>query len=481
MSEGSRKLKVLSAVSEVVPFIATGGMGQVAGALATALAENDSDIDIRVVAPLYAQFRDRYEREMKFVGETNVKLAWRDLYCGVFELEQGGVTYYFVDNRFYFGREGTYGQYDDGERFAFFSKAVFAVMELTGYIPDVIHAHDWQTALVPIYLKTRFAEKYGGIKSVFTIHNLEYQGKYHLDLISDVFDLWEGEHGIVEYDWCINLMKGAIVCADKLTTVSPSYAKEISSGGGYGLDAILAEHSHKLVGILNGIDTKLYDPATDSMIEKNYTEDTIENKAVNKEKLQALFGLPQSPDTMLICVVSRLVTHKGIDLITFLIDDLLKLDVQFLLLGTGDHAFELFFEEKAVHNKKKIGISIAFNPEIASKIYAGADVMLMPSRSEPCGLAQMIACRYGTIPIVRKTGGLGDTIRDCRAGAGNGFVFEEYSTKALFDTMLQALELYTQREGDWKNLMREAMKCDFGWDVSAKAYANLYRQLKVES
>ena len=477
MSSSNNKVKVLGAVSEVVPFISTGGMGQVAGALATALAETDPELDVRIVAPLYAQFRDKYEPQMRFLGDAIVKLAWRDIYCGVFELEQNNMTYYFVDNKFYFGRDNAYGYYDDGERFAFFSKAVFAVMELAEFTPDIIHAHDWQTALVPIYLKTRFAETYKNVKAVFTLHNLEYQGKYALDILYDVFDLWESDANLVEYDRCINLLKGAIVCADKLTTVSPSYAKEITSGGGYGLDPILNENAYKLSGIINGIDTKTNNPATDPMIEKNYTVETFEDKAVNKEKLQNLFGLPNSPRTMLICVVSRLVSHKGIDLITYMMNDLLKMDIQFLLLGTGDHDFELFFEEMATLHTDKVGVSIAFNPEIASSIYAGADVMLMPSRSEPCGLAQMISCRYGTIPIVRKTGGLKDTIRDCRAGAGNGFLFENYSANALFDTITQAHALYTYHEEDWKNLIREAMNCDFSWELSAKAYAALYKGL----
>ena len=475
--DNSNKVKVLCAVSEVVPFIATGGMGQVVGALAKSLAENYPELDIRIVAPLYGQFRDKYEPQMKFIGATEVTLAWRDAHCGVFELDQNGLKYYFVDNRAYFERDNAYGYYDDGERFAYFSKAVFAVMELTGFKPDIIHAHDWQTALVPIYLKTRFAEKFGGIRSVFTLHNMEYQGKFSREILTDIFDLWPNEAGLVEYDGCVNLLKGAIVCADRLTTVSPSYAREIRSGEGYGLDPIIAENAYKLTGIISGIDTKIYNPETDPMIEMNYTADTLQNKAVNKKKLQDLFKLPHAPRKMLICVVSRLVSHKGIDLITYMMDDLLKLDVQFLLLGTGDHHFELFFEEMAVRNTDKIGVSIAFCPQIASMIYAGADVMLMPSRSEPCGLAQMIACRYGTIPIVRKTGGLRDTIRDCRAGMGNGFVFEDYNVSALLDTISQAQALYTNNEGDWNNLIREAMSCDFGWDLSAKAYANLYKEL----
>jgi starch synthase len=309
------------------------------------------------------------------------------------------------------------------------------------------------------------------------MHNMEYQGQYRPDINSDVFGMSEYEARLVNYDGCINLMKGAIVCADKLTTVSPSYAGEIQIAGGYKLEAIIRENAYKLSGIINGIDTKLYDPATDPLLEKNYTSQNLTGKAVNKKQLQSLFNLPVSPRKMLICVVSRLVSHKGIDLITYMMDDMLRMDVQFLLLGTGEHAYELFFEERAVRYPDKVAVSIAFNPEIAGKIYAGADVFLMPSRSEPCGLAQMIACRYGTIPIVRKTGGLGDTIRDCRLGSGNGFVFEDYNAGALLDTVSQALDLYTYREDDWKNLVQEAMECDFSWKISARAYSDLYKGL----
>jgi len=475
------KIKVLNAVSEVVPFLATGGMGQVAGALASSLAANDQSLDVRVITPLYADCRDRYEPQMKFLGAVEVILAWRKIHCGVFELAQDGVTYYFIDNRSYFDREEIYGYPDDGERFAFFSKAVFAAIELTQFVPDVIHAHDWQTALVPIYLKTHFGGKYDNIKTVFTIHNMEYQGQMPGYTMYDVFDFMNEDGSIVWYDDCINLMKGAIVCADKLTTVSPSYAQEIQIGGGYGLEAMIRENAYKLSGIINGIDTETYDPATDPLLGKNtYTADDIKGKRANKKKLQTLFELPNKPRKMLICIISRLVPHKGIDLVTYILDDLIKMDVQFLLLGTGVHEYELLFEERAVRNPDNVAVNIAFNPEIAGMIYAGADVLLMPSRSEPCGLVQMIACRYGTIPIVRKTGGLGDTIRDCRLGAGNGFVFEEYNAQALMDSISAALDLYTNHEKDWTNLVREAMLVDFSWDISARAYSDLYRELKTE-
>ena len=472
-----KKLQVLHAVSEVVPFLATGGMGQVAGALTKALAQNNPDIDIRVMSPLYAYFRDKYEPQMTFLGETEVKLAWRTLYCGLYEMKLDGVTFYFVDNRHYFDRENAYGYFDDGERFAFFSKAVFAAMDMIGLSPDIIHTHDWQTALIPIYLKTHFQSAYPNTRAVFTIHNMEYQGKYALSTLHDVFDLNSECLGLVEYDCCLNLMKGAIVCADKITTVSPSYAEEIQLCGGYGLESIIWENNYKLTGIINGIDTELYNPETDPLLKKNYSADALEGKAAAKRRLQALFNLPKSPRKMLLCVVSRLVAHKGVDLLTYILDDMINLDVQFLLLGTGDHEYELFFEDRAVMHPNKVAASIAFNPDIAGLIYAGADVLLMPSRSEPCGLSQMIACRYGTIPIVRKTGGLGDTIHDCRAGQGNGFVFEEYTAGAFFETISHALDLYTYHQDDWNNLIKEAMSCDFSWDVSAKQYLSLYEEL----
>ncbi|MCL2392213.1 MAG: glycogen synthase [Oscillospiraceae bacterium] len=472
------KLQVLHVVSEVVPFLTTGGMGQVAGALTHKLAENYPNTDIRVITPFYAHFRDKYEPQMTFLGETEVSLAWRTLYCGIYEMKLKGVTFYFIDNRHYFDRDNAYGYFDDGERFAYFSKAVFSVIELVGFRPSIIHAHDWQTALVIIYLKTHFNEAYKATRTIFTIHNMEYQGKYIPGTLHDIFDLRDNDLSLVEYEDCINLMKGALVCSDKVTTVSPSYAREIQTSCGYGLERIIRENAYKLIGIINGIDTELYNPATDPLLKKKYSAQSPGGKASAKKRLQGLFNLPKSPRKMLICVVSRLVSHKGIDLITYILDDLLNLDIQFLLLGTGDHNYELFFEDKAVLHPGKVAVSIAFNPDIAGLIYAGADVLLMPSRSEPCGLSQMIACRYGTIPIVRKTGGLGDTIKDCRAGEGNGFVFDDYNAWSLLDTIQHALDLFAHHPDDWNNLIAEAMGCDFSWDISAREYLRLYEELE---
>ncbi|MCL1828243.1 MAG: glycogen synthase [Oscillospiraceae bacterium] len=470
--------KILFAVSEVAPFVATGGMGQVVGTLPLALKRVSEKTEVRVISPLYRKVRRQFGSGMEFLGDVWVHLSWRSQYCGVFKLERDGVIYYFIDNERYFDRDEVYGSYDDGERFAFFSKAVPAVLELIDYVPDIIHAHDWQTALVPVYISTTYAERYPDIRTVFTIHNIEYQGKFPMAILGDVFDLQGYDMGLVEYNGCINLMKGAIVCCDRLTTVSPSYAQEITSGGGYGLDSIIADNIGKLSGIINGIDTEFYDPASDPALAQKYDVDSVEKKAANKKALQKLFGLPVNTHKPVLCVVSRLVSHKGIDLLLPIMEELVSDDVQFLLLGTGDDRFQLFFTELGMKHPDKIGINIAFNPEVSNKIYAGSDIMLMPSLSEPCGLSQMIACRYGTVPIVRAVGGIKDTIRDCRLGEGNGFVFRNYESGELLDTIRKALHMFTHHPDQWEELMKEGMRTDFSWDLSAKAYIDMYSSLR---
>ena len=470
--------KILFAVSEVAPFIATGGMAQVVSALPKALSAMNQGFDIRIVSPYYQRVRHQYGHAMEFIGHLQVPLAWRSLYCGVFRVVQDQVTYYFLDNEYYFNRENAYGYLDDGERFAFFSAAVLASLELMQFTPDIIHCHDWQSALVPIYLKTRYAAIYPQVKSVFTIHNIQYQGSFNINLHYDIFGVEDWNRHLVEFNGDINLMKGAIVCCDRLTTVSPSYAEEIKYGGGYGLEPIINIYHHKLSGILNGIDISLYDPETDPTLALNFSRDTLEHKVHNKKALQALFGLPVAPRTPVLCMVSRLVPHKGIDLLTTVVEDLLSDNIQLVILGTGDHHYELYFQDLARHRPDKVAVNIAFNPEISNKIIAGSDMMLMPSASEPCGLSQMIACRYATIPIARATGGLKDTITDCRGGVGNGFVFEQYDPVDLISTIRVAVDLYKHYEEDWKNLMGEAMRSDFSWDLSAKAYAELYAGLR---
>ncbi|MDR0470001.1 MAG: glycogen synthase, partial [Peptococcaceae bacterium] len=331
----------------------------------------------------------------------------------------------------------------------------------------------------PIYLKTTFAGRYPKIRTVFTIHNIEYQGEFPLAVLGDVFDLRGEDNPVVEYENSINLIKGAIVCCDQLTAVSPSYADEIRYGGGFNLEPIILMNQGKLSGIINGINIDEYDPAKDTSLAQNYTSDTmIEGKAANKRALQHLFGLPAVPDVPLLCMVSRLVPHKGLDLLLPIMDSLLNENLQILVLGTGDTEYELFFEELALRNPCKVAVNIAYNPEISNKIYGGADIMLIPSRNEPCGLSQMIACRYGTIPLARATGGLRDTIRDCRLGDGNGFLFQNYESGELLATIRDAIDMYTFHRDNWYNLIREAMRSDFSWDLSAKAYADIYTKLK---
>ncbi|MCL2547987.1 MAG: glycogen synthase [Symbiobacteriaceae bacterium] len=469
--------RVLYAVSEVAPFLSTGGMGQVVGSLPTALMRVDKEMDVRVISPLYRQVRNQFGAGMTLVGSLHVPLSWRSQYCGVYMAERDGITYYFLDNLYYFDRERPYGYLDDGERFAFMSAAVLAVLELIDFVPDIIHAHDWQSALVPIYLKIAYSQRYPQLRTIFTIHNIEYQGRYGMEILGDVFGIDDKDRGIVEYDGDINLMKGAIVCCDRLTTVSPSYAEEVKGVGGFGLEGIIRQNGYKLSGIINGIDYEIYDPETDKVLVEGYNALSLEGKAANKRALQTLFGLPVAPRTPALCMVSRLVTHKGIDLITTIAETLLKDDVQLFILGTGDHQYELFFQDLATLYPDKAAVSIAYNPEISNRIFAGADIMLMPSASEPCGLAQMICCRYGTIPVVRATGGLKDSVQDCRLGDGNGFVFEDYDAEELLSTIRQAVDLYKYREEQWQDLVREAMKRDFRWDLSAKAYRELYFNL----
>ena len=478
MTTKNKKLKkILFAVSEATPFISTGGMGQVAGALPKTLKKIDENLEISIVVPLYDEIKQRYLSTLEFVGESQVVLAWRNLYCGIYKTELDGITYYFIDNEYYFRREKCYGYFDDGERFAYFSKAIFTMMEICGLNPDIIHCHDWQTALVTVYMKTCFKEKYPGTRTVFTIHNMEYQGKYTTAILGDVFDMGPEYEGLMEYNGGINLMKAAIVCTDKLTTVSPTYADEIKVDKGFDLEPIIQENSYKLTGIINGIDLQEYDPENDKELTKNFSVESPGGKRANKREIQKIFGLELKPRKMLFCVVTRLVPLKGIDLITFIIEEMLKSDVQFVLLGTGDHQYELFFSELAVRYPGQVGVSVSFNPEIAKKIYAGADCMIMPSKSEPCGLAQMISCRYGTVPIVHKTGGLSDTISDCRGGDGNGFVFAEYDANVLFETINRARDLYTYNKEDWENLMKQAMRADFSWEASAAKYLEIYNSV----
>ncbi len=470
-------MKVLFATSEALPFAMSGGLADVSGALPKALRRRM--IGARVVMPLYSCIPDELREKMTFLCHFTVPVSWRRQYCGVFEAHMNGVIYYFLDNQYYFKRNGLYGHYDDAERFAFFSRAVLEMLQHIPFMPDIIHCNDWQTAMIPVYLNEfyKFDGLYANIKTVFTIHNIQYQGKYGKELYSDVLGLPEGRESIMEYDGCVNLMKGAIQCADKVTTVSPTYAKEILDPYySHGLDNILKQFTFKLTGIVNGIDYDVYNPLTDTFIYKNYSEETLKDKAFNKKKLQEDMGLSVNKDTPLIGMVTRLVKHKGIDLVKCVFEDMLQGDVQFVILGSGEWEFETFFYE--MHNRypDKVGLKLGFDQNLAHKIYAGSDIFLMPSKSEPCGLAQMVALRYGTIPIVRKTGGLNDTITDSGDGVGNGFTFENYNAHDMQNAVWRAVEGYKNKTGF--NIMRKrAMECNNSWAASANAYIRLYKEM----
>lgn len=469
-------MKVLYAASEALPFIASGGLGDVAGSLPHALRKRL--IGCRVVLPMYDTIKQELKDTMKFITHISVPVAWRRQYCGIFEAKYNGVIYYLIDNQYYFKRDTIYGHYDDAERFAFFSRAVLEIIPYIDFKPDIIHCNDWQTALTPVYYSAMYANSpgYENIKTIFTIHNIQYQGVYGKELLEDVLGIPADKASLLEYDGCINFMKGAIECADKVTTVSPSYADEILDPWySHGLDSILNERRYKLRGILNGIDTVGYDPATDKCIKANFSSDDISGKKIDKEELQKEMGLPVKPGVPVIGMVTRLVSHKGLDLVKGILDELLATsEMQLVVLGSGDYEYESYFRWIAEKYPDKVGLRIGFVPELARKIYAGADMFLMPSKSEPCGLSQMVALRYGTVPIVRETGGLRDSITDCGDGKGNGFTFKSYNAHDMLDAIRRALTLYYN--GDWNELVLRALNCDFSWGRSANAYIRLYKE-----
>ncbi len=466
------KKKILFVASESTPFIATGGLAEVIGSLSRSLAKTGR-YDVRVIIPLYSDIKNEFRQQMNYLGNLYVHLAWRNQYCGIFAIEREGVTYYFVDNEYYFKRTGCYGYFDDGERFAFFSRSVLEIMNFINWYPDVMHCHDWQAALAAIYLKTNycFRQNYQNIRALFTIHNIEYQGKYSLDILTDLFDIFEKYRYLVEYDNCINLMKGAIECCEKFSTVSPRYAQEIKDPYyAHGLDPIIRKNEFKLVGILNGIDDIGYSGEFDTHLFANFTPDNFANKAICKSELQKMLNLPVRADVPIISMITRLVSHKGLDLVTNVIEEIIQDDVQLVVLGTGDTQFENFFKDLASRYPQKVSANIVFNGDLSRKIYSGSDIFLMPSKSEPCGLSQMIACRYGTIPVVRETGGLYDSIKP----SVNGYTFTNYNAHDMMFVIRQAVCDYKYNKEYWSQLMYRAATTDFSWSHSAGDYENLY-------
>ena len=477
-------MKILFVGAEAIPFVSTGGLGDVLGSLPSALAK-DGKNDVRVVLPLHRAIKTKFINELDFVGETYVYLSWRCQYCGIFSCKKDGVTYYFIDNEYYFDRDTIYGNYDDAERYGFFGKAVLDMMPIIDFYPDILHTNDWQSAMSVIYLKRKYShlEPYSGIKTIYTIHNIDYQGIYPLGILGDVFGLDSNDDlTMLEYNGCINLTKGAIVCTDTVSTVSERYANEIQTEFySSGLHHILHMVADKVCGIVNGIDVDYYNPAKDNAIPAKYDSKDLSGKAVCKKELQALAGLPQDEKIPVVSMVSRLASHKGFDLVQYIIPEILSFGIQFVLLGTGESDIENYFVDLQNRYPKQVRVFLEFNKDLSKKIYAGSDIFLMPSKSEPCGLAQMISSRYGTVPVVRETGGLYDTIKPYNkyTGEGNGFTFANYNAHEMKDAIGRAVELFKD-EQKWNDIVRKIMNIDFSWNCSAEKYVDLYKKLVGE-
>ena len=479
-------LKVLYVASEAVPFIKTGGLADVAGSLPKALKKQD--VDVRVVMPKYGKIAQEYLDKMEHIYDGEFTVSWRTKFLGIDKLVLDGVTFYFIDNQEYFYREGFYGYGDDAERFAFFSRAALEILPQDNFWPDVIHTNDWHTALVNVYLRLDHIgdERYERIRTVFTIHNLKYQGVFPKDVMGDVLGLdWQYfNNGDLEYYDAVNFMKGAIVYADNITTVSRTYAQEIQyEFFGEGLDGLLRRRAGDLHGIVNGLDTELYNPATDKYLTEPFMKydatNVTEKKIDNKAALQRMLDLPVERQTPLVAMVTRLVEPKGLDLVVRILDELLEHeDMQFVLLGVGDRVYEDWFRGLAWRHPTNVSSNIYFSDEMAQRIYAGASIFLMPSAYEPCGIGQLIARRYGTIPVARATGGLVDTIIPYNKSTqeGNGYLFADYNAHDMMYTVKKALTLFRDFNS-WKLLMQNAMNTDYSWARSAKEYKALYERL----
>lgn len=478
-------MKVLFALSECVPFVKTGGLADVAGALPKQLKKLGTEV--RVILPNYSLIPAKFRETFQFHKAIQVQVGYRSQYCGIFTAEQDGITYYFIDNEYYFYRDSLYGHYDDGERFSFFSKAVLECIPHLDFIPDVIHCHDWHTGMVNFLLNAHYRQNplYKDIKTVFTIHNLQFQGIFPYEVMSELLGLdhqyFNSEQ--LEFYGNVNFMKGGIVASDIVTAVSPTYKEEIQYPFfGEKLDGLLRKYSHKLIGIVNGIDDTVYNPKTDDIISATYDSGSLEGKAENKQALQHFFGLPEKENTPIIAMVTRLTKQKGLDLVSHVFHNLIQEDVQFIVLGSGDHEFENFFNQMAFKYPDKVKIYIGFNEGLAHQIYAGADLFLMPSQFEPCGLGQLIALQYGTIPIVRETGGLNDTVHSFNesTGDGNGFTFKNFNAHDMLHTIRRAINYYHQKH-TWNSLVQKALSQDYSWLQSAKKYNEIYEDLLADS
>ena len=476
-------MNVLLVASEASPFIKSGGLGDVMGALPKELKKHG--VDARVVIPCYSGINKAYKEKLEFVQWFIVEVGWRSKYCGIFKYEHEGVVYYLLDNESYFDREGQYGYFDDAERFAFFDRAVLKLLRVIDWRPDVIHCNDWQTGMIPVMLTLEYSKKdefYRGIKTVYSIHNLLFQGVYDPEILPELFgyDMEPYLNKSVEFDKGVSFMKGGINYSDKITTVSYTYADEIRTPEyGERMDGLLRERGYALRGIVNGIDYDEYNPYNDPFIYKKFDSNPYESKKSNKIELQKELGLYQNEETPIIAIISRLTRQKGIDLVLYMADRLLKdRDVQLVIVGNGDKDFEEAFWRLKDRYWDKVSTTIKFDNPLAHKVYAACDMFMMPSKFEPCGLGQLIALRYGTIPIVRETGGLKDTIVPYNeySGIGTGFSFKNYNGDELLMITEYALKMYWDK-WKWNSIVNQAMTVDNSWDKSASEYEGLYKEI----
>ncbi len=484
-------MKILFAASEAAPYVKSGGLGDVLGALPPELSKN-SDLEVAVILPYYDKVKYASHEEIQFVTSFSMPLAWRNLHVGVFksEIKKRGagkrketkVTYYFIDNEDYFCRGQLYGCVDDGERFAYFSKAVLETLNHIDFDPDIIHCNDWQTGFLPLFLKAHYSDidKFKNIRTVFTIHNIEYQGKADSDFLQNVLGVSENFRGAAEQDNMINALKCAVVLCDKLTTVSETYANELSfEYFSHGLDKIISENRYKTCGIVNGIDTDLYNPAKDEKIPAKFTYNRLSGKAICKAELQKELGLPVR-DVPMVAMITRLVDHKGLELVEWVADNIANMDIQLVVVGTGDKKYEEMFKFLAYVHPESVSANILFDASLASRVYAASDFFLMPSKSEPCGLSQLIAMRYGSLPIVRETGGLFDTVTPLNIESleGRGFTFKVFNAHDMLHAIERAVEFYY--DGDKiKKVRSNIMKIDFSWAEPAEKYTMLYNEIKA--
>lgn len=473
-------MNVLFAASECAPFFKTGGLGDVIGALPKAL--QSIGVNVTVILPKYGDLDDRYKNQLELIKIIEVPVGWRMQYCGIEKMTHEGVSIYFLDNEYYFKRHGSYGYFDDGERFAYFSRAVLEAIPHLEAKTDIIHCHDWQTGPIPVLLKAHyiFHPLYQNIKTVFTIHNLRYQGVYPKSVLAELLDLSELYFHIdgLEFHGNVSYLKAGLAFANYITTVSPTYAQEIQTPYyGENLDGFLRKREGNLLGIVNGIDIEAYNPKNDPAIYLEY--DDFAGKVENKRLLQEQLGLPVDEGIPMISMVTRLVEQKGIDLVLHVFEEIMQQNCQVVLLGTGEEIYENAFRDLQQRFPNQVSANIFFDEDLAHKIYAGSDIFLMPSQFEPCGIGQLLAFRYGTIPLVRETGGLKDTVLPYNEffDEGNGFSFTNYNAHDMLYTIERALWFFRFQPKKWKELSERAMKIDYSWEASSKEYKKLYEEL----